>query len=158
MANCPLLLESSLHFLMMQNLFFILIPNSGEIMFLHSFLFYKCFLLLKSTKQNTHYVSCYGCVVDHNYNKPEAVHSFYFMKNNFFPRKLCFFTVSIFEFNAFSNKIPETAFAFVEWFTMNIAKCPLLLACSRCFCLMKNLFPFQNSWEIMFIQLFHVLV
>ena len=80
------------------------------------------FLILKSTTQNTHYVSCYGCVVAHNYNKPEAVHSFYFMKNNFFPRKLCFFTVSIFEFNAFSNKIPETAFAFVEWFTVEYRK------------------------------------
>ena len=33
---------------------------------------------------------------------------------------------------------------------MNIVNCPLLLAHSRHFCLMKNLFPIPNSSEIVF--------
>ena len=71
--------------------------------------------------------------------------------------KLFFLTFFTFEFNIFSNKIPkEETFAFVKMFTTNIVNCLLLLARSRHFCLMKNLFPLENSCKIVFLHLFQV--
>ena len=82
-------------------------------------------------------------------------HSLFCFMENKLPQnifsKLCFFNLFMFDFNIFNNKIGETNFAFIKWFTINIANCSLLLLQSLHFW-MKSLFSIliPNTYKIMF--------
>ena len=87
----------------------------------------------------------------------QTVQFFVSWKTNFpkmFLLKIVFFLFFLFEFNVFNKKIPKTKHPHLQNGSQFISKNDHFR--SSQFCLMKIIFPFQNSYKIVFVQLISI--
>ena len=84
----------------------------------------------------------------------QTVHFFVSWKTSFpkmFSLKILFFLFFLFEFNIFNKKIPKTKHLHLQNGSQLISQNDHFRSVQ--FCLIKILFPFRNSYKIVFVQL-----